>query len=84
MRGRVAGWLRALADWLDPSDRHRLDVPRDAVYQAAVTHVTEAERLWPRGHGEAKRHHVLAKLEKQFPAHRKRRLAHALEAAHDR
>lgn len=78
--GAVAMWL-----WRQRPTRAVeaviLTVPKDALYQRAVTLTAEAEARHSPAHGEVKRHQVFAQLEKEFPAALGRAIARAIEAA---
>lgn len=73
----IAGWLRRIADWLDPP-------PSLGVYvAAAIPLVARWEAQLGSGFGEAKRRQVMAGLMDTFPGVSKRVLSKALESALD-
>lgn len=79
----IATWFRRFAEWIDPpaSDVVTLTVPKDSIYQRAVELAKAADGRFLEDYGEAKRHHVLAQLAKDFDGVSHRLFAQAIEAA---
>lgn len=74
LRRTLAGWLRVLAGWID--------VCPLGLLEASVRALTaEADATWPEASGEFKRHQVLARVKKEFPAAREREIGMAIEQA---
>lgn len=80
MRRWLADLLRRVARWLEHASVE-LVVPQDALYADAVRLVAEWETRLGSGFGEAKRHQVLAALQKVQPGRAIQDLALAIEAA---
>lgn len=76
MAAKLAGWLRLLADWLDP-----VQSPDGELLARARRLVTLAEARFGGGYGEAKRRDVFAQLMKEFPSATKRLISQVIEDA---
>ena len=73
MRQRLAVWLRRLAAWCDR-------IP-DPLLDRTAQLVREADQSFPVEHGEAKRHWVYSRLQKDFPSTVKSAIGLAIELA---
>ena len=80
MRQHLATWLRRLADYLDPPKPvvvpNELPNPFSDLIRALMR---EQEVRWPERSGEAKRHQVMAVVQKTFNSARARDIAYEIE-----
>lgn len=84
---RLGLWLAGLGGWTPPGPEiytevcRKAHIPENDLTALAKRLVVEYQAQMPGASGEAKRHHVLARMKKAVPAERDRACALAIELA---